>query len=757
MRMINLKSVSVSNFKAFGQQPTTLNLDQKGTCLIIGNNLDVGSEGESRNGVSKTSILESVVFALYGKGLNKNRPDDMVNYYNERNMVVELSLNVGGIDYVIRRGRKPNLLTLKSYRDGEEIDHTRDSLKNTDVAIQEVIGVSYDVYLSVFFMNPWRNSFMSMSGVEQRSFMEQLLSLDTLAARAETLKKMKKDITVDLKLAEKDLDHAKRTHDQTVERLEKAKRDSSDWGNANQAALEAVQEEISQYDGVDFDQILKDHEEVEKRISADRQDFNETIKSNQSRRSEIESLIRDIDHSIKSQTSLKTQADSYMDTMNEKLEAAKGRIPEGVEIESIIEMEEILAEAKETRSHLEQRKSGCERTVDSTTRSISRLERSMADVKDEISTLESGVCPYCEQSHFDADKVASLREKLDVMEDQEMADLRSTLEGAEAELAECQGQLEELTAIEAEIDIPISSRELEKMLDAVERIEESMKTNPHLESLKAAVEDAGGDVAELTEARDETQNHLGAAIQEKEEAEAAHKETQAELEGLANEALGGFRSVANVHSAKAAHESAVRKKTDLDGAVNPYEKIIEDITVPDIAEEEKVLDDLRVKETHVGYLIRLLTDSKSFIRKNIVDQYMPFINKKIVEYTRFLDLPHVPLINADMTVEIEYMGKDVSYHSMSRGEQLRLDVATSMAFKELLGVMGVSCNVLMLDEIFDSAVDQSGIKKMFRFVKDAADHVLLISHREEFQSMVDSTLVVTKSNSFATLELVDRV
>jgi hypothetical protein len=61
--------------------------------------------------------------------------------------------------------------------------------------------------------------------------------------------------------------------------------------------------------------------------------------------------------------------------------------------------------------------------------------------------------------------------------------------------------------------------------------------------------------------------------------------------------------------------------------------------------------------------------------------------------------------------------------------------------------------MIFCDELFDSALDSSGMLKAFNFTKNRANHVWLISHREELYPLVDKVMTVTKSNGFSTIEI----
>ena len=107
--MIHIKNLTVKNFMSVGNSTQAIDFDRKDLTLVLGENLDLGGDG-SRNGTGKTTIINALSYSLYGQALSNIRKDNLVNKTNGKNMLVSLDFSVGGKDYKIERGRKPNLL-----------------------------------------------------------------------------------------------------------------------------------------------------------------------------------------------------------------------------------------------------------------------------------------------------------------------------------------------------------------------------------------------------------------------------------------------------------------------------------------------------------------------------------------------------------------------------------------------------------------------------------------------------------------------
>jgi DNA repair exonuclease SbcCD ATPase subunit len=108
-----------------------------------------------------------------------------------------------------------------------------------------------------------------------------------------------------------------------------------------------------------------------------------------------------------------------------------------------------------------------------------------------------------------------------------------------------------------------------------------------------------------------------------------------------------------------------------------------------------------------------------------------------------------------LSVDILYKGKySTSYGNMSKGERLRLNFATSRAFRDMLLMFGHSYNLTLIDEYLDNGGDKQFFSDAFQLMKSDSDSVFIISHREDLFTMVDRRIQVNKDSGFTDLELV---
>lgn len=193
------------------------------------------------------------------------------------------------------------------------------------------------------------------------------------------------------------------------------------------------------------------------------------------------------------------------------------------------------------------------------------------------------------------------------------------------------------------------------------------------------------------------------------------------------------------------------------GEENPYNEQIEELKNSALQEIEWGPVNTLVKlRDHQEFLLKLLTNKDSFIRKKIIDQNLTFLNKRLNYYVDRLGLPHTVMFQNDLTVLITQLGKDIDFYNLSRGEGNRVILATSFAFRDVWENLYQDINLLFIDELLDNGTDASGVEKSLSILKkmgrERNKNIFIISHRDELLGRVDSTLKVIKENGFTNYE-----
>ena len=191
------------------------------------------------------------------------------------------------------------------------------------------------------------------------------------------------------------------------------------------------------------------------------------------------------------------------------------------------------------------------------------------------------------------------------------------------------------------------------------------------------------------------------------------------------------------------------KETEQD----PYAEQIAEMETHAVEEiNYDVMNELAVVKDHQDFLLKLLTNKDSFIRKRIIDQNLSYLNARLSQYLDTIGLPHTVKFLNDLTVNIEELGRELDFDNLSRGERNRLILSLSWAFRDVWENQNQQMNLLFIDEVIDTGMDSSGVEASLAILKKMAREgnrsVWLVSHKDELAGRVNNVLHVIKENGF---------
>jgi DNA repair exonuclease SbcCD ATPase subunit len=190
---------------------------------------------------------------------------------------------------------------------------------------------------------------------------------------------------------------------------------------------------------------------------------------------------------------------------------------------------------------------------------------------------------------------------------------------------------------------------------------------------------------------------------------------------------------------------------------NPYNEQIVSIRTETLQEiNYDTINSVTTTLEHEQFLLKLLTDKDSFVRKQIISQNLSFLNNKLTYYISAIGLRHLIEFKDDLSVEITDLGKDYDFDNLSRGEKNRVILSLSWAFRDVWESLYSPINLLFVDEVIDSGMDDAGVENSLTILKTMAREqkksVWLISHKNELISRVNNVLRVVKENGFTSFE-----
>jgi DNA repair exonuclease SbcCD ATPase subunit len=197
--------------------------------------------------------------------------------------------------------------------------------------------------------------------------------------------------------------------------------------------------------------------------------------------------------------------------------------------------------------------------------------------------------------------------------------------------------------------------------------------------------------------------------------------------------------------------------TSKQNEADPYQAQIDELNNSAIQEIKwDVVNDLTTFKEHQDFLLKLLTNKDSFIRKKIIDQNLAYLNNRLTYYLDKLGLPHQVVFQNDLNVEITQLGQDLDFDNLSRGERNRLILGMSFAFRDVWESLYQNINLLFIDELIDSGMDTAGVEGALSVLKkmgrERHKNVFLISHKDELIGRVNHLMKVIKENGFTSYE-----
>ena len=264
--MFKIKAITVKNFMSVGNVSQAVDFDKEHLTLVLGENVDLGGDDSgSRNGTGKTTMINALSYALYGQALTNIRKENLINKTNGKAMLVTVEFEVGGQNYRIERGRKPNVLKLyvndqeqKSEENVVEDDAQGDS-RETQKHIEQLLGMSHTMFKHLVALNTYTEPFLSMKAADQREVIEQLLGITVLSEKAEKLKALIKDTKDAIQSESFRIDGIKVANENVQKSINSLALKSSAWDTKKEEEIVRLGKAILELAEVDIDAELAAH------------------------------------------------------------------------------------------------------------------------------------------------------------------------------------------------------------------------------------------------------------------------------------------------------------------------------------------------------------------------------------------------------------------------------------------------------------------------------------------------------------------
>ena len=163
--MIIFETIRWKNLLSTGNAFTEIPLNKSQNALIIG-----------ENGAGKSTILDALCFALFGKAFRRINKPNLVNSVNERDCVVEIEFSIGSKQYKIVRGIKPNIFEI--YCNNILVNQDSAARDYQEYLEKQILRMNYKSFTQIVILGSASfTPFMQLTPADRRVVIEDLLDI----------------------------------------------------------------------------------------------------------------------------------------------------------------------------------------------------------------------------------------------------------------------------------------------------------------------------------------------------------------------------------------------------------------------------------------------------------------------------------------------------------------------------------------------------------------------------------------------------
>ena len=269
--MITFEKLKWRNLLSTGNAWTEVDLNRSTTTLIVG-----------KNGEGKSTILDALMFSLFGRPFRKVKKDQLVNSINGKNLEVEIEFMIRNKHYKILRGAKPNKVEL--YVDGLKLDSFASNADTQTYIQTQIIGFDWRTFNKLVILGSASYApFMQLNLWHRRQVIEDILDIgifrtmnELLTDRAKLTKEQLMKVDNDITVAKQQVDSQKELLEQLSSVKEEAVEKINEKIRNNEESITNITNSIEQLmKDVDYlntqisdgDQVNKDLEEAKKLLA----------------------------------------------------------------------------------------------------------------------------------------------------------------------------------------------------------------------------------------------------------------------------------------------------------------------------------------------------------------------------------------------------------------------------------------------------------------------------------------------------------
>lgn len=715
-----IKSVSIKNFFSYGPQETVIDLSGNGITNISG-----------VNGVGKSTIIEAMLFALYGK-TRQEKVADVVNRNVGKDCKVSVEF-VGDDDevYKVLRYRAHTTHKDKVYLFKGDKDISSKNASDTNEQIIDHFGMPYVAFVnSTVFSTEFYSNFFAANNTDRLNIFENILSLKEISYFYEEIKKIIKEIeeseieskmkytesNTKVESAQENLDTYNK---QAKEKLLQLKSEKEDAQRAIEEAKVALKE-LGAIDVVAEKAKLSNttlNEEYEKQINEKKKLHDELNAFNTFPEEESELLVKYGDFDFNDNKKKEEKYKSDLETIRTResgIDKAK------LQLDSSMEKIRTLKSQKESS------------------------EKDLEKQKKDLEKVKDAICPYC-GNKMNAEETAKKREIID----KKIKELEGDIEDFEKQLKEEKVNLTEFkdTYDTLLADVNLIRENLDKNFVANSDLikEKYLNALKHKTEFDKTYEENCKKQKELLIEIDE--------LKEKKSKLEISKYTESYLNSIEEEIKKQEDIIAKSNTTIASVNAAVKSTYDKD-YVEKIKSDIESLKEKAVFAKEQ-LEVIEDDKKHYEYLKECCSNKSNGFKKFFIGEMIPVFNEKINQYLPFFfnNKKIEVSFDKDLVETIKCDGQKITYASLSCGQKTRMEIAAAFALFGLSRVFfSNQSGLLIVDELLDRGLDEFGIKASLSILEGFAQDskVYVISHNKTVtENITDVIEVKADENGFS--------
>jgi len=230
--MLFFRNVKWKNLLSTGNYFTEIKLDSTSNTLIVGN-----------NGSGKSTMLDAICFALFGKAFRNINKPNLVNSINSKDTVVEVEFDAGNKSYKIVRGIKPNVFEI--YQDGILLNQDSAARDYQEFLEKFILKLNYKSFTQIVILGSASfTPFMQLSASDRRAIIEDLLDIQIFSSMNSVVRERLSGNKDSIQSTKNDLEVTKKIYDVKKKHHDELQQDKQAKVNEYASEIQSCREAI---------------------------------------------------------------------------------------------------------------------------------------------------------------------------------------------------------------------------------------------------------------------------------------------------------------------------------------------------------------------------------------------------------------------------------------------------------------------------------------------------------------------------------